>query len=158
MNKKLLINSYGLDAVSDKHIEDTKNILNENLDIIKIDNGVNTDRFKILEKQNVREKMSMNEWKHVIGYAGNYPLKRGASQIISIADKLIKEFNDIGFIVLGEDEDPLILTELIKKNGLENTLSHLEEYHMRMFLMINTFDIGVSFGTKTHGRKKLAIY
>ncbi len=151
MNKKLIINAKSLDAVSDKHISDTETIINKELNIIKIDNGVNTNRFMILNKKKVKNEKLANNWKFVIGYAGNYPMNRGASQIISIASKLIEEYKDIGFVILGEDENPSILAEEIAKNNLKDYfLTPGRVPYSEVPLWINTFDIGISFLEPKH--------
>lgn len=151
MNKRFILNAKSLDAVSEKHINDTKTIIGKDLYIVKVDNGVNINRFMVLDKKKAREKMLTNNWKYIIGYAGNYPLNRGASQIIRIANRLVEEFKDVGFVILGEDENPSVLAEMIEKNNLKDYfVTPGRVPYNDVPVWINTFDIGISFLEPKH--------
>jgi len=145
MNKNLFLNASYLDSVSSKHIEDINTILCSNLIINIVDNSVNTSRFYIINRNEARKDLNLQRFKFIIGYAGNFPLSRGAFELISISKTLINEFTNIGFVILGgEDTDKM--KDLVSELGVSDNfiitgrvpLDSVNKY-------INTFDIGVSF-------------
>ena len=145
LNKKLFLGSIYLDSVSFKHIEDINSILGTEMQINYIDNAVNTERFTIINQDDVKKDLKLNNFKFIIGYAGNYPLSRGAFELISISKSLIDEFNDIGFVILG-GEDTKQMNNLVLDLGVsDNFIIPGRVPFESVSKYINTFNIGVSF-------------
>ncbi|WP_319525413.1 glycosyltransferase [uncultured Desulfosarcina sp.] len=113
-----------------------------------IENSVNTDKFYLLEKDVIKENLGLSQFDPIIGYCGGSPSKRGAKQIIEIFPKLKKEYNNIGILIIGEDQKLKSLKKMNINNEDERNViftgiinyEKINEY-------INCFDLGFALDT-----------
>src|SRR5690606_19619689 len=86
LNRKLYTNLVNnakvIDVVSPIQQDSLIKITGATDKIHFIDNGVNTDRFIIKDKIEVRKKLNLERFEQIIGYAGNLPWERGGMQIL----------------------------------------------------------------------------
>ena len=103
---------YIIDKGWDKNIDLTK--------IYHINNGVDLDKFRELEKNSFKdEDLDNNKFKII--YTGTIAQANNLERIIRVAEEL-KENKDISFIIYGDGNQRLELEELIEKKKLENII------------------------------------
>lgn len=147
---ELINNSSFCDAVSDNHIQRLKSVF-PNINILKVDNSVNINRFYKMNQEEVKNKLGLAEYKYIVGYAGNFPFLRGGEQLVRVAEKLVKKYNSIGFVILGGDDNLNKLKDLAKELGVFDKFVFTGKVPFDdVSMWINTFDIGVSFLKPEH--------
>ncbi len=75
---------------------------------IVIPNGVDTNVFKPMDKEEARRKMSLPLDKKIVGFVGNLMEVKGADRLPAIAEELMKLRSDVFFLIVGDG--PLIDT------------------------------------------------
>ncbi|MFA4833842.1 MAG: glycosyltransferase family 4 protein [Patescibacteria group bacterium] len=88
--------------------------------LIMVHNGIAPIEF--LSRQEAREKLNLPENKFIIGSIGNLYKTKGFAYLIEATKKLIEEGMEIATVIIGEGQERKQLTELIKKNKLENNV------------------------------------
>lgn len=143
--KKIINDAIAVDVVSTIQKESLEKITGAKGKIHFIDNGVNTDRFYIKDKTEVRKTLGLSHFKQIIGYVGGSPWERGGLQIIESLPHLLKKYPDLGGVIVGGGAKMDILYRRAKELEVEKhivfvgivSFEEVNDY-------INTFDIGVS--------------
>lgn len=143
--KKIINDAIAVDVVSSIQKESLERLTGAKGKIHFIDNGVNTDRFYIKEKSQVRKNLGLSHFKHIIGYVGGSPWERGGLQIIESIPMLLQEFPNIGGVIVGGGAKMSILYNRAKELNIEKHIvfvgiipfEEVNDY-------INTFDVGIS--------------
>jgi glycosyltransferase involved in cell wall biosynthesis len=80
--------------------------------IFLVENGINTDKFSLKNKLLLKE--IENCWP-ILGFMGSLPSSRGCRQILEVSRRIIKNYPNLGVIILGQD-DPIntIVSNLIE--------------------------------------------
>lgn len=143
--KSIINNAFAVDVVSEIQKESLEEITGAKGKIHFVDNGVNTERFYIKDKTEVRKKLNLDRFDQIIGYVGGSPWERGGLQIIESIPKLIHKYPKIGGLIVGGGEEMDILYDKAKELNVEKHIvftgvvpfTEVNDY-------INTFDIGIS--------------
>ena len=69
---------------------------------IVIPNGVDTNVFKPMDKEEARKKLSLPLDKKIVGFVGNLIEVKGADRLPAIAEELIKLRSDAFFLIVGD--------------------------------------------------------
>ena len=110
-----------------------------------VDNGVNTDRFYIKDKIEVKDKLGLSKYDKIVGYAGNFPWERGGMQIVEALPKLVKKFPKIGGVILGSGDKMHLLFDRAKELGVEDHVVFPGSVdYTKVVDYINSFDVAVS--------------
>lgn len=72
-----------------------------------VENAVNTDVFKPMDKYETRKKLELQHFYPIIGYTGGSPYNRGGKLMIESAEKLITRFPNIGIVIVGPKDEQL---------------------------------------------------
>lgn len=145
--KKILDRAFAFDTPTNEHVKGIKTNFNINSDSIAlIENATNIDRFKPLDKNFAREKCGLNHFDPIIGYAGGMPWERGGEEMISIAPLIIKQFPNVGFVIVGGGYGLDSLISKIRSAGLEEHFicTGIIPYE-EVPKFINSFDVGIAF-------------
>lgn len=144
-------NALGCDSVTDTHIKSIADRFNGNF--FKVDNGVNTERFKPMPKNiDLLDDLGFSADDFIIGYTGNFPHIRGGDEIVE-AFNFLKKNNKLKFkaIIAGSDGGVDILNEKILKYKLEKDIKLTGKVDFsKMPLLVSQLDIGVSFLDKQY--------
>ena len=111
MLRSLLERSVAADTVSDTQRTELLEMfpgLEGRLHVVN--NAVNTDRFRPIERRAARRRLGLDRFDHIIGYAGNYPDQRGGRDIVSALPRLREQFPRIGALILGGGDDDKLRT------------------------------------------------
>lgn len=110
-----------------------------------VDNGVNTDRFYIKDKNEVKNKLGLGKFDTIVGYAGNFPWERGGMQIVEVLPSLVKEFPKIGGVILGSGDKMHLLLNRAKELGVADRVVFPGSVDYTTVVdYINSFDVAVS--------------
>jgi len=105
---------------------------------IVIPNGVDTNVFKPMDKEEARKKMSLPLDKKIVGFVGNLIEVKGADRLPAIARELMKFRSDVFFLIVGDGPLMKILRE---KMPTKNThFAGREEYEL-MPVIMNSIDV-----------------
>lgn len=143
--KEVINNAFAVDVVSEIQKESLEKITGAYGKIYFVDNGVNTDRFFIKDKETLKRKLSLEKFDQIIGYVGGSPWERGGLQIIEAMPELLKAYPKMGGVIVGGGDKMNILYDKAKELNVEEHIAFIgvvpfdevNEY-------INTFDIGIS--------------
>lgn len=69
--------------------------------IFLVENGINTDKFSPQNKLLLKEVE--NFWP-ILGFMGSLPSSRGCRQILEVSRRIIKNYPNLGVIILGQDD------------------------------------------------------
>lgn len=143
--KKIINDAVAVDVVSTIQKESLEKITGAKGKIHFIDNGVNTDRFYIKDKAEVRKMLGLSHFKQIIGYVGGSPWERGGLQIIESMPYLLKQYPDLGGVIVGGGEKMDILYNRAKELAVEKHIVFVGVVPFEVINdYINTFDIGIS--------------
>lgn len=143
--KKIINDAIAVDVVSTIQKESLEKITGAKGKIHFIDNGVNTDRFYIKNKAEVRKTLGLSHFKQIIGYVGGSPWERGGLQIIESIPLLLQDYPNLGGVIVGGGAKMQLLYDRAKELNVEKHIvfvgivpfEEVNDY-------INTFDIGIS--------------
>ena len=107
---------------------------------IVIPNGVDTNVFKPMDKEEARKKFGLPLDKKIVGFVGNLIEVKGADRLPAIAEELVKLRSDVFFLIVGDG--PLMKT-LRERMPCENTRFTGRIQHDLMPLALNTMDVMV---------------
>lgn len=149
LNRKLYTNLVNnakvIDVVSPIQQDSLIKITGATDKIHFIDNGVNTDRFIIKDKIEVRKKLNLERFEQIIGYAGNLPWERGGMQILDSMPILLKKYPNIGGVILGSGSGMQSLYNRAKELNVEDRVVFTGQVPFDTVVdYINSFDIGIS--------------
>ena len=105
---------------------------------IVIPNGVDTNVFKLMDKEGARKKLSLPLNKKIVGFVGNLIEVKGADRLPAIARELMKLRSDVFFLIVGDG--PLINT---LRECMPTDLTHFAgrvEYEL-MPVVMNAIDV-----------------
>jgi glycosyltransferase involved in cell wall biosynthesis len=83
-----------------------------------IENGVNTELFKPINQEKARDQLKLNQNVTYLCFVGSLSLWQGVHRIIYAAEKILKKYSNIQFLIVG---DGVLLKDLInvsKKLGV----------------------------------------
>ncbi len=107
---------------------------------IVIPNGVDSNVFKPMDKEEARKKFGLPLDKKIVGFVGNLIEVKGADRLPAIAEELVKLRSDVFFLIVGDG--PLMKT-LRERMPCENTRFTGRIQHDLMPLALNTMDVMV---------------
>ena len=107
---------------------------------IVIPNGVDTNVFKPIDKEEARKKFGLPLDKKIVGFVGNLIEVKGADRLPAIVRELVKLRSDVFFLIVGDG--PLMKT-LRERMPCENTRFTGRIQHDLMPLALNTMDVMV---------------
>lgn len=145
--REIAKNAMMVDACTLGHIRGIKhNLKIDDTRLIHIENATNTERFKPRDKVIARKKCGLNGFNPIIGYVGGRPWERGCTELILIGNKLIKKYNNIGFVIVGGGQGMGCLSKLAREHKVEDHFffTGVVPYN-EVPLYINAFDVGIAF-------------
>lgn len=84
---------------------------------VVINNGVDIDRFDIMDKEKIKKELNINKKNKVIGFVGNLINVKRADKFPTIFDKISKLYNNVEFLIVGEgDLKDKLIKECKNKN------------------------------------------
>ncbi|MDD3461714.1 MAG: glycosyltransferase [Mesotoga sp.] len=105
---------------------------------IVIPNGVDTNVFKPMDKEEARRKLSLPLDKKIVGFVGNLIEVKGADRLPAIARELLKLRSDVFFFIVGDG--PLLKTLREKMPGDISHFAGRLEYGL-MPMAMNSIDV-----------------
>jgi glycosyltransferase involved in cell wall biosynthesis len=160
MVTRLVRNAIVVDTVSMLQKNYLDEILDVELDkIICIDNAVNTDHFHPIPTLEAKKELGLDQYNHIIGYAGNHADERGGTQMIKVAPKLLPKYPDLGVVILGDENGNQNLIDLAHKLGIQEhcVFTGSVPFH-QVPTYINAFDVGISLlPPKYYGQSELKV-
>ena len=145
MLRTLLEGSVVADTVSENQRTELLGLfpgLEETLHVVN--NAVNTDRFRPMERLIARKRLGLDRFTHIIGYAGNYPDRRGGREIVDALPRLRESAPGIGAVILGGGDDDTLRAHAARLGVAD--ICHITGRipFDDVPVHIGTFDIGVS--------------
>ncbi|PZD76615.1 glycosyltransferase [Mesonia sp. K7] len=144
-------NAVACDAVTKTHVFSLEENFKGNF--YQIDNGVNTERFRPMDKnQSFLENLGFTQEDFIIGYTGNFPHIRGGDEIVE-AFNFLKKNRKLKFkaIIAGDDGGVKILQDKINNYKLEKEVKLIGKVEFsKMPLIVSHLDLGVSFLDKIY--------
>ena len=144
--RRILRFAHSVDVVTDKHKEQLEANLNIEGKCKIVSNKVNTSIFFPRDKMAGRQKLGIDQYDFIIGYVGNDPMNRGASELIEVVNTLRRDLSiNVGGVVVGgidKEQMPDVDLQHVKLLGQVDYADVPE--------LIALFDIGVSFLPKWH--------
>lgn len=144
-------NALGCDSVTDIHVKSIAKRFKGNF--FKVDNGVNTERFKPnIKNAKFLANLGFSIDDFIIGYTGNFPHIRGGDEIVEAFNFLKKE-GKLKFkaIITGDDGGAEVLQRKIFKYNLEGDIKLTGKVDFTEIpLIVSQLDIGVSFLDKKY--------
>jgi len=124
--------------------------------IAVIPNGVNLNKFRIIEKEKARKELGLPEDKQIILFAGYLRPRKGLQYLIEAIPKLVKDHDPL-FLILGEGVMRGELEKKISEYGLGDNVRLMGLIpHEKMPLYVNAMDILV-LPTQKEGRPNIVI-
>lgn len=150
MFRSLVAGALVADTDSDGHAE----ALRERLDsdprqIVWIDNGVNTRRFRPAPPATARQELGLGDADPVVGYVGSRPWERGGMQLIEAAARLVGTYPRLGVVIVGSGKP----VDEMKRRAAELGIAgqcHFAGYvpYRRIPLYVQSLDVGVSISVR----------
>lgn len=115
--------------------------------VIHIENGTNTERFYIMDKSFVREKLDLRKDAFYLGYVGGLPIERGGLHIMRVVKELENNNTELsGIIVGGNTKDVEYLNDLRLQLNLEDRIIIAgKRPYEEIVYWINSFNVGIAF-------------
>ncbi len=88
--------------------------------IIVIPNGANTDLFKPMDKEEVKEGLNLDRSIHYVCFVGNLAPWQGVEYLIMAAPLILKEVPNTQFLIIGDGVMKKKLVEMVKELNLDN--------------------------------------
>jgi glycosyltransferase involved in cell wall biosynthesis len=85
-----------------------------------VENSVNVDLFRILDRIHCRNICGIERFEKIAGFCGGRPSQRGAWQLIEVSRELFSRYPGCGILILGEDEDLDSLKKRVKAMNIED--------------------------------------
>jgi glycosyltransferase involved in cell wall biosynthesis len=108
--------------------------------IYVVPNGVNTTKFKPGDSSELRNKLGIPEDAVVITFSGSFRKWHGVHLIPKIAEKLMKSYDDLYFLMIGSGQ----LFEKIKNSGMKNTFFLGSVNYNKLPAYLNISDICIA--------------
>lgn len=143
--KKLVNNAILVDVVSESQRESLSKITGAKEKIVWIDNGVDTVRFQPMNQEQIKKEMGLDKFNPIIGYAGNFPWKRGAMQMVKALPALKEKYPNIGIVSLGSgDGMSQLYDKAIELNISDYCVFTGQIPFEQVVKYINCMDVGIS--------------
>lgn len=143
--KEVINNAFAVDVVSEIQKASLEEITGAYGKIHFVDNGVNTDRFFIKDREALKKKLDLDKFDQIIGYVGGSPWERGGLQIIETMPELLKTYPKMGGVIVGGGDKMNILYNKAKELNVEEHIAFIGVIPFdKVNDYINTFDIGIS--------------
>ncbi len=88
--------------------------------IIVIPNGANTDLFKPMDKEKVKEGLNLDRSIHYVCFVGNLAPWQGVEYLIMASPLILKEVPNTRFLIIGDGVMKKKLVEMVKELNLDN--------------------------------------
>lgn len=88
--------------------------------IIVIPNGANTDLFKPMDKEKVKEELNLDRSIHYVCFVGNLAPWQGIEYLIMATPLILKEVPNTQFLIIGDGVMKKKLVEMVKELNLDN--------------------------------------
>jgi glycosyltransferase involved in cell wall biosynthesis len=125
-------------------------------------NGVNSDRMPIMDHVEAKKKIGLDPGIRVVGFVGHFFPWDGIEYLIDAAPQIIKEINNVRFLIIGHGRWGEHLLKLAEERGLaENFIFPGKVDWGKLYLYINAFDVATAPYSKAinfqSGRSSLKI-
>jgi len=125
-------------------------------------NGVNSDRMPIMDPGEAKKKIGLDPGIRVVGFVGHFFPWDGIEHLIDAAPQIIKEINNVRFLIIGHGRWGEHLPKLAEERGLAKNFIFTGKVDWgRLYLYINAFDVATAPYSKAinsqSGRSSLKI-
>jgi|SRR5690625_4676483 len=142
--REVLDNAIVVDCVSEAHVQSLK-ALSTCSNIIRVDNGVNIERFYPKESSVSRHKVGLDRFQYVVGYAGNVAWERGGMQLVEVLPRLRMRYGNVGAVIMGGGSGTDALKARARSLGVDDACVFTGSVpYDQVVDYINSFDVGVS--------------
>jgi len=142
-----LCNAAHIDACTPQLVNlyrDKFNILH----ISMVDNAVNAERYRIMDKNACRIQCGLERFDKVVGYCGGFPSQRGARQLIWIAQRLLAADARCAILIVGDDADLSDLRRQAKQIDPSGRIRFTGVVpYESLPVYVNCLDVGIAFDT-----------
>lgn len=125
-------------------------------------NGVNSDRMPVMDSVEAKRQIGVDPALFVVGFVGHFFPWDGIEYLIMAAPHIVKEIEDVRFLIVGHGLWGEHLPELVKKKDLEKYFIFTGKVPWEMlYLYVNAFDVATAPYSKAinfqSGRSSLKI-
>ncbi len=125
-------------------------------------NGVNSDRMPVIDTREAKKKIGIDPDEKVVGFVGHFFPWDGIEYLIEAALDIIKEINNIRFLIVGHGLWGEHLPKLVEEKGLSEYFLFTGKVDWeRLYLYVNAFDVATAPYSKAinfqSGRSSLKI-
>jgi len=125
--------------------------------ILVVENGTDINHFKPINKREAKKKIGVNPDLLYVGFIGNFAVWQGISFVFSIIPRILKEFDNVRFILVGDGTEMTKAKRKIRSfKNEEVKITGFVPYKDANFY-INSFDIGLAPYIKDAGFSPLKI-
>ncbi|MFC1690824.1 glycosyltransferase [Nanoarchaeota archaeon] len=122
-----------------------------------VENGVNIDQFKPMNKKDCRKRLNLPETKSIVLYVGNLKKIKGVDYLVDAAKEVLKEDKEVLFCLCGDGE---LKDDLIKRcqkyNIQDNFIFAGQIKHNKVATWINAADFLV-LPSRSEGRPNIPL-
>lgn len=112
--------------------------------IVVIPNGANTDIFKPLHKEKIRNRLQLDSSFFYIGFSGAFKAWHGLEELVESAPCIIEKIPNTKFVFVGDGELKNKIMEMVKKLGITHNCIFINRVPYKTIpKYINAFDIGI---------------
>lgn len=112
--------------------------------IAVIPNGVDTDAFRPLPKDEARRALGLDAESWYVGYVGSLHEWQGVRYFLEAAN-ILRDEKRIRFLILGKGEEMPLIKSRIREYGLRNVEVRPPVAHVEIPQHINAFDVCISY-------------
>jgi len=125
-------------------------------------NGVNSDRMPVMDPKEAKRHIGLDPGFHTVGFVGHFFPWDGIEYLIEAAARIIKEIENVRFLIIGHGPWGEHLPELATRKGLDKYFIFTGKVPWeRLYLYVNAFDVATAPYSKAinfqSGRSSLKI-
>lgn len=122
--RRLLLNANKVTAVTNELFEacTQKNIIIKPENKIQIDNIYESEIFKIFDKNEIRNELSINQSEKIIFFAGGLVPVKNVDVLINAFENIYKKFSNIKLLIAGNGSEEGLLKRLVQTKSLNDKI------------------------------------
>ena len=110
--------------------------------IVVIENGANTELFRLLDRETALRQLKLDEKCRYIGFVGSFTPWHGIEYLVKSAPLILKEFREVKFLLVGDGVMKEKIKGMVEELNLRSSFIFINKIpYEDVYVYINTFDI-----------------
>lgn len=112
---------------------------------VVVPNGVDTDLFRPLDQHQARAELGLTRYSYLVGWVGALTRYAGIEELINASIHVLKRYDNVGFVIVGDGEERDRLVGLVENNNLaDNYLFVDHKPYESLDTYISALDVAVA--------------